>query len=186
MVTTSPAGLGGVSVTYNGSTTPPTNAGSYMVTATLNNPNYAAAPVTGTLVINSATTPTPSPTTTPTTTPTPTPSPTLSPTPTLMGEMPLTSGQGRKKKITGYRLEFSAPLDAGVASGVAHYSVTQPGRTRHSAPRNVPVLSVAYNAGSPSVTLVLGKSTAGKPLTLTAQGLIGANGNSVATIVTQL
>lgn len=50
-VTTNPAGLSGVTVTYNGSSTPPTNAGSYAVVASLSNPNFAATPVNGTLVI---------------------------------------------------------------------------------------------------------------------------------------
>src|SRR5213078_3108005 len=50
-VTTNPAGLSGVTVTYDGSTTAPTNAGSYAVVASLSNPNYAAPPATGTLVI---------------------------------------------------------------------------------------------------------------------------------------
>jgi MBG domain-containing protein/trehalose utilization protein len=52
--TTSPAGLTGVSITYNGSATPPVNAGSYTVIASLTNDNYQAAPVTGTLVIAKA------------------------------------------------------------------------------------------------------------------------------------
>src|SRR5205814_1471167 len=42
-VTTSPAGLSGVSITYNGSTTAPTNLGSYAVVASLNNANYTAS-----------------------------------------------------------------------------------------------------------------------------------------------
>jgi hypothetical protein len=53
-VTTSPAGLSGVAITYNGSSTPPTNPGSYAVSATLTNDNYQAAPATGTLVIAKA------------------------------------------------------------------------------------------------------------------------------------
>lgn len=48
-VTTVPAGLAS-SVTYNGSSTAPTNAGSYAVVATSNDPNYAGA-ASGTLVI---------------------------------------------------------------------------------------------------------------------------------------
>jgi hypothetical protein len=58
VVTTSPAGLPGVSVTYteNGSVVAnPTHAGDYTVTASLNNANYTATPVTGTLVIGQAT-----------------------------------------------------------------------------------------------------------------------------------
>src|SRR5436190_1885611 len=53
-VTTSPSGLSGVSVTYDGSTTAPTNAGSYAVVASLNNANYTASDATGTLTINKA------------------------------------------------------------------------------------------------------------------------------------
>src|SRR5205814_6530699 len=53
--TTSPAGLSGVSITYNGSATVPTNAGSYSVVASLNNALYTAPNATGTLTINKAT-----------------------------------------------------------------------------------------------------------------------------------
>ena len=56
-VDTDPAGLMGVTVTYtkdNESVTAPTGAGSYAVTATLNDPNFSAAAATGTLVINPA------------------------------------------------------------------------------------------------------------------------------------
>jgi hypothetical protein len=56
-VTTRPSGLSGVTLTYsqNGvAVTNPTNVGNYAVTATLNNPNYTAQPVTGTLVISHA------------------------------------------------------------------------------------------------------------------------------------
>jgi hypothetical protein len=54
-VATSPSGLSGVSITYNGSATAPTNAGSYTVVASLNNPNYQATNATGTLLINKTT-----------------------------------------------------------------------------------------------------------------------------------
>ena len=40
--TTTPGGLT-VDVTYNGSSTPPTNAGSYAVVATINDQNYAGS-----------------------------------------------------------------------------------------------------------------------------------------------
>jgi hypothetical protein len=49
--TTDPTGLSGVSITYDGSPMPPTNAGSYTVVASLDNGNYAAANATATLVI---------------------------------------------------------------------------------------------------------------------------------------
>ncbi len=54
-VTTTPSGLTGVSVTYDGSATAPTNAGSYAVVASLTNANYQATDATGTLVIAKAT-----------------------------------------------------------------------------------------------------------------------------------
>lgn len=53
-VSTSPAGLGVIRITYNGAASAPTNAGSYTVTATLENDVYQAAPVSGTLVIAKA------------------------------------------------------------------------------------------------------------------------------------
>src|SRR5205823_12139416 len=53
--TTSPAGLSGVSITYDGSATAPTNVGSYAVVASLNNANYTASDATGTLTINTNT-----------------------------------------------------------------------------------------------------------------------------------
>ena len=52
--TTSPNGLSGVTVTYDGSATAPTGAGSYAVIATLNNQNYEADNATGTLTISKA------------------------------------------------------------------------------------------------------------------------------------
>lgn len=54
-VTTNPAGLSGVTVTYTlaGATvTNPVNAGVYQVLATLDNPNYQAQPASGTLTIH--------------------------------------------------------------------------------------------------------------------------------------
>ena len=57
-ISTTPADLSGVSITYtqqNLAVAAPTAAGSYTVTATLDNPNYAATDVTATLVINQAT-----------------------------------------------------------------------------------------------------------------------------------
>jgi hypothetical protein len=49
---TTPDGLNGVSITYDGSTAPPTGAGSYPVVASLTNDNYQADNATGTLVVN--------------------------------------------------------------------------------------------------------------------------------------
>ena len=52
--TTDPSGLTGVSITYDGSPTPPSAAGSYTVVASLTNDNYAAPNQTGTLVVGRA------------------------------------------------------------------------------------------------------------------------------------
>jgi MBG domain len=57
-VTTNPAGLGGVTVTYtqnNVVVATPTHAGKYSVVATLDDPLYEAPPLSGTLVIDQAT-----------------------------------------------------------------------------------------------------------------------------------
>lgn len=51
--TTNPPGLA-LSITYNGSSTPPSDAGSYAVAATITDPNYQGS-TTGTLVIEKAT-----------------------------------------------------------------------------------------------------------------------------------
>ena len=52
-VTTNPTGVAH-SVTYEGSSTPPTNAGSYAVVASITDPNYSGADANGTLTINRA------------------------------------------------------------------------------------------------------------------------------------
>src|SRR5207247_700263 len=49
--TTSPAGVSGVSITYNGSATVPADIGSYSLVASLSNANYTASNATGTLNI---------------------------------------------------------------------------------------------------------------------------------------
>jgi MBG domain-containing protein/thrombospondin type 3 repeat protein len=51
---TNPGGLGVVGITYNGSSAPPTLAGSYPVQAMLDNDDYQAAPAVGALVIAKA------------------------------------------------------------------------------------------------------------------------------------
>ncbi len=50
--TTNPPGLSGLSITYNGSPLPPTNAGTYAVTASLADAHYQANPASGLLLIN--------------------------------------------------------------------------------------------------------------------------------------
>lgn len=50
---TTPAGLTTLTITYNGSTTPPTGAGSYAISVTLDNPSWDGS-ATGTLVVDHA------------------------------------------------------------------------------------------------------------------------------------
>ena len=54
-VTTDPAALDSVSITYDGSATAPTDAGTYALSATLTNANYQADLITDTLTVNKAT-----------------------------------------------------------------------------------------------------------------------------------
>lgn len=51
VATTAPTAAVAVAVTYDGSSTPPTAVGTYAVTASVTDPNYSAATVTGTLQI---------------------------------------------------------------------------------------------------------------------------------------
>jgi hypothetical protein len=113
--------------------------------------------------------------------PAPAPSP-----PTFVGEHRLTVGKGRHRKISGFELDFSSALDAPTASDIGHYAVTQPGPTGKSRPKVIRVLSATPGANGTAVTLVLGKSTATKPFSLTASGLMGAGGTTVAAVVTRL
>ena len=80
----------------------------------------------------------------------------------------------KKKKVVEFVLTFNGAL--GSASG--SYLVTQPGRTKKAAPKNVRVASTTLGPGGTSVILTLGTFTAGKPLTLKASGLTGAGGGA--------
>jgi len=106
--------------------------------------------------------------------------------PTLTGEQRLFSGRGRRQKLIGFELRFSAPLNGAVASDASHYQVVQPGRTMRSRPTAVRTQAALYNVVNNSVTLTLGRFNVNKPLTLTATGLVGLTGAPVPTIVTRL
>jgi hypothetical protein len=88
----------------------------------------------------------------------------------------------KKKRVTEFVLTFSEPLST--PGGV--YQVTQAGKSRKSGSKHVPVTSTTLGPGGTSVILKLGRHTAGKPLTLTASGLTGANGEPLNTLVTRL
>jgi hypothetical protein len=131
---------------------------------------------------------TPTSTPTPTPTPTPTSTPTSSP-PKFTGESRVTGGKGRKKKVVGFRLNFSGALDSVTAQSTFHYQVTQPGKGKGKAKsksKTIPVGSATYDPASHSVTLVLGKTSAKGALTLTGSGLLGAGTGVVPTFTTPL
>src|SRR5262249_38987752 len=132
--------------------------------------NYTINYANGTLSVTPAPTPSPSPT------PTPTPAP-----PAFVGEH-RTIVKIKKKKVTEFVLTFTEPLST--PGGV--YQVTQAGKPKKSAHKPVQVKSTTLGPGGTSVILSLGRYTAGKPLTLTASGLTGANGAPVKSFVTGL
>jgi hypothetical protein len=111
---------------------------------------------------------------------------TPTPSSTFMGEFRLTAGKGRKKKVVAFELFFSSPLDDAAARTTGHYRVTQPGRKKRGPAKLITVRSIALGPDDRSVTLVLGKHDARRPLTLTATGLVGADGTPAPTLVTDL
>ena len=118
-------------------------------------------------------------------TPSPAPSPTPTPPPTFLGEQRMTVTMKVKKKKTKV-VEYVLTFNGALASPNGLYQVTQPGRTKKSAPKHVAVTSMTLGTGGTSVILALGSFTAGKPLTLNASGLTGGNGKAVASFVTGL
>ena len=164
-VSTEPAGLTGVTITYvqNQVAVPaPTQAGSYSVMATLNSPNYTAPSVTGILVINrSESTPTPTPTT-PTPTPTaPTPTPTAR---VIIGEQAIFQRKRKKGKptgkavLTGFALEFSVSLDTVAAANfqVDTFTTKKVKKKKATILHPITKFSVSYLAASDDVELMLG------------------------------
>ena len=142
-VSTDPNGLTGVTFTYtqNDIVVPaPLQAGSYSVTATLNNPNYTAMSVAGTLVINQAP-------------------------PTIIGEQPLFHRKTNKKGkpvgrpvLTGFTLDFSASLILSTAARSANYQVDaitikRVKKRLKTVLHPITEFSVAYSAAGDSVTL---------------------------------
>ena len=94
-----------------------------------------------------------------------------------------TSGKGKKKTHLD-RLVFSAPLDAASAGNRNNYHVTQKITKKKTV--TVPVVAATYSTSNNSVTLTLRNPTPGKPLQVTASGLVGADGAPLGTFVTDL
>jgi hypothetical protein len=142
-------------------------------------------------VATSAPASTPTPTPTPTSTSAPTPTPTVPPAvaPAFVGEMRLTTKSGKQhKKMTLYQLHFSGPLNPTVAQNTVLYEVEQvvsQGK-KGVKMRPITVKSAVYSAANNSVTLTLGMHVNNKPLKLSAAGLQGTNGTTVAPIESDL
>src|SRR5262249_15600731 len=77
-----------------------------------------------------------------------------------------------------------SPLDVGAAQDLDHFRVVQSGRHRRPKSRVVRIRTVSYDPGGPSVTLILGRLSTRKPLTLTATGLFGATGTPMPDFTT--
>jgi hypothetical protein len=109
--------------------------------------------------------------------------------PTFLREVRIVvlTGKRHNKKQTFYALLFSAALNRSEVQNAGLYHVTQLKRQGKKLKQvNVGVTSVLYNAANDSVLLGLGAFSKAKPLNFTATGLQGANGTTVATVVTNL
>jgi plastocyanin len=106
--------------------------------------------------------------------------------PRLKSERRVIIGTNPKTQVITFELTFTGGLNATAAQQVGHYRVTQPGATPASGPVKIAVKSAKYTAASNKVTLRLGTFSAKKSLTLTASGLLGANGAHVANFTTKL
>jgi uncharacterized repeat protein (TIGR01451 family) len=154
--TTNPPGLNGVTITYDGSTTAPTNAGSYAVVASLNNNDYEAPDATGTLVINKASTST---------------SLTSSANPSQFGQSvtftaTVTSAAGTPTGTVNFK-EGATTLGSGTlnASGVATFTTSTLTLGNHSITAEY-VASTNFNAStSAPVTQVVNKANSSTSLT---------------------
>ena len=131
VVTTSPAGLSGVTVSYSQNGTAvaaPTSAGSYQVSASLANSNYTATAITGTLIIHQAT-------------------PTIkwaSP-PNIAFGTPLGAGQ----------LDATAPVAGNFTYAPAAGKVLAPGKGQVLSVTFSPTDSTDYTTGTRSTTLTV-------------------------------
>ncbi len=154
-VSTTPPGLGGVMVRYlsNGVVVAaPINVGSYQVSVSLNNPNYAAASVAATLVISPAI---------------------VLPAPVTITTMGLTTfavRSGKKtKKETVLQIQFSGALTASDAGNGAAYQLYSGSTKKKKTVFNsrVKVVSAVYNPQTLTVRLYTAqKLTLAHPLEL--------------------
>jgi hypothetical protein len=115
----------------------------------------------------------PPPTTPPATQPPGTPPPTVS--------APQVVRAKRTGAVQAFVLAFSEALDAASATSLTHYQLVVPGKGRKSKPRVVPLLGAAYDPGTHTVTLTVGrlKSSLRKGM-LEVSGVTDAAGDVLA------
>jgi large repetitive protein len=153
-ITTSPIGLAGVSVKYtdNGlAVASPTAVGSYQVTASLDNPNYTAQPIMGTMTITQPTTLTPTQT-------------------VIIGEQPFFQRKLNKKGkptgkavLSGFTLDFGVALNAAAAANAANYqidavTIKKVKKKKETVLQPIANFAVSYIAASDAVQITLGSN----------------------------
>ncbi len=106
--------------------------------------------------------------------------------PTFTSEQRVYAGAGKRRKLVGFQLNFSGPLDLATALVRTHYRLTQPGRTKKAAPKLIPVRAVAIGSNGLVVKITAGKYDAHKALSLTITGLRDQTGRPLASIVVRL
>jgi hypothetical protein len=109
--------------------------------------------------------------------------------PVFLGESRVVVRLGKHhKKTTYYQLDFSGPLEPTEVIAPGLYPVTQVRKMSKHRTRttHVGVSYVTYNSTTDTVLLSLGKFAKHKPLTLSASGLVGANGAVVRPFSTTL
>jgi hypothetical protein len=57
--------------------------------------------------------------------------------PVYRGKQRLYTGNGAKRKVTGFQITFSGALDLISAINRSHYQLSQPGRTKRSVPKAI-------------------------------------------------
>lgn len=111
---------------------------------------------------------------------------TTPPAPIFRGEQRLYSGTGKRRKLVGFQLNFSGALELISATTSSHYQLTQPGRTKRSAPKLIRINRVRVSADGLHITLTPGAYDSKKHLQLTIRGLAGARHQSMAAITITL
>jgi hypothetical protein len=159
-VTTSPAGLSGVTVSYtlnNVAVAAPTQPGTYTVVASLDNPNYTAASVTGTLAVNAA---------------------------LPAGAPPhataIVHTARSRKGLTAITVAFDEALDPSSTGNKGLYGVFGPVKKRTMTVYSKPIAinAVNYDSNAHTVTINLARPFKGKAQVTVRAGIVGANGMS--------